>query len=253
VIANILIKKLTERNHEMKLNKTFLAIAVFLVIAFLFAGCGIVPTQPNGTISGQVLVPPGASEMSKDVSGWVPAAGAEVTIVDANGVSHTVTTDENGYYTFENIAVNSNTVLTATVTVDGKTVVLKGVIPQEVAEDEDYDAGTMTPESTALALVVEKMIEEGVDPGDIDTDEIQASETFTDLVEQVTTVIEEEGNVTEDPDVNEGAGNTADEIINPPTPPSPPSGPSTVSVTGVTLDKETISLTGLPPIIRTTS
>jgi len=43
--------------------------------------------------------PPGASEMSKDVSGWVPAAGAEVTIVDANGVSHTVTTDENGLKT----------------------------------------------------------------------------------------------------------------------------------------------------------
>lgn len=223
-------------------NKIFSIIIIMFVLAFLFAGCGILPgpTPTKGTISGQILVPPGASEMSKDVSGWVPAAGAEVTIVDANGVTHTVTTDENGYYTFENIAVNSNTVVTATVTVDGKTVVLKGVIPQEVAEDEDYDAGTMTPESTALALVVEKLIDEGMDSDDIDLAEIQASDSFAGLVEQVTTVIEEEGDVTEDPEVNEDAGNTADEIINPPTPPEPT--PS-VPVTAVSIVQEDQTLT----------
>ena len=229
----------------MKYNKTVLTIAILLVIAFIFVGCGVIPTptQPKGTISGQVLIPPDASSLSRDITGWVPAASATVTVVDANGVTHTVTTDENGYYTFENVAVNPNTVVTASVMVNGKTVVLKSVIPQSVAEDEDYDAGTMTPESTTLALVVEKLIAEGVDPDDIDLAEVQASDSFTALVEQVTTVIEEEGNVTEDPDVTDGAGNTADEIINPPTPPSEPSGPSTVSVTGVTLDKETLTLT----------
>jgi parallel beta-helix repeat protein len=224
-----------ERTHEMKFNKLIFIIVIILAISFLFTGCGIIPTPTKGTISGQILVPPGSSEMSKDITGWVPAAGATVTVVDANGVTHTVTTDENGYYSFENIAVNSNTVVTATVTVDGKTVVLKGVIPQEVAEDEDYDSGTMTPESTALALVVEKLIDEGISHEDIDLAEIQASETFTGLVEQVTTVIEEEGNVTEDLDVNEGAGNTADEIINSPTPPTPP---SAVPVTAVSIDQE---------------
>ena len=227
----------------MKTNKTYFVIAILLVITFIFSGCGIVPSQPKGTISGQVLVPPGDSEMSKDISGWVPAAGAEVTIVDANGVTQTVITDENGYYTFENVAVNSNTVITATATVDGKTIVLKGVIPQAVAADEDYDAGTMDPETTALALVVEELIDEGVEPVDINLAEVQASETFTDLVEQVSEVLEEQGNVTEDPDVIDGAGDTADEILNPPAPPSPPSGPSTVSVTGVTLDKDTLTLT----------
>ncbi len=218
----------------MKFNKLIFIIAIILAISFLFAGCGIIPTPTptKGTISGQVLIPPDASKLSRDITGWVPAANATVTIVDANGVTHTVTTDENGYYTFENVAVNSNTVVTATAMVDGKTVVLKGVIPQAVAEDEDYDAGTMTPESTALALVVEKMVEEGVEPGDIDLDEIQASDSFADLVEQVTTVIEEQGNVTEDPDINEGAGNTAEEIINPPAPPSPP-GPTTKNITNI--------------------
>jgi parallel beta-helix repeat protein len=181
--------------------------------------------------------------MSKDVSGWVPAAGATVTVVDANGVTHTVTTDEDGYYSFENISVNPNTIVTATVEVDGKTIVLKKVIPDAIAEDEDYDAGTMTPETTALALVVETLVDEGVEPEDIYLGEILGSDSFEELVEQVTTVIEEDGNVTEDPDVTGGAGDIADEIINPPTPPSPPSGPSTVSVTGVTLDQETLTLT----------
>ncbi|MDD4765772.1 MAG: Ig-like domain-containing protein, partial [Atribacterota bacterium] len=222
----------------MKTNKTYFVIAILLVITFIFSGCGIVPSQPKGTISGQVLVPPGDSEMSKDISGWVPAAGAEVTIVDANGVTQTVITDENGYYTFENVAVNPNTVITATATVDGKTIVLKGVIPQAVAADEDYDAGTMDPETTALALVVEELIDEGVEPVDINLAEVQASETFTDLVEQVSEVLEEQGNVTEDPDVIDGAGDTADEILNPPAPPSPPSGPSTVSVTSVSIEQE---------------
>jgi len=219
----------------MKSKKSILSIAIFLLIAFVIAGCGVIPTQPKGAIEGRVLVPPSASEMSKDVSGWVPAAGATVTVVDANGVTHTVTTDEDGYYSFENIAVNPNTVVTATVTVDGKTVVLKGVIPQSVAADEDYNAGTMTPESTALALVVEKLIDEGISHEDIALAEIQASETFADLVEQVTTAIEEEKDVTEDPDVTGGAGDIADEILNPPAPPSPP---TIVSVTSVSIDQE---------------
>lgn len=213
----------------MKLNRKIFSIILLLLLVVFLAGClpGLTPTPTKGVISGRVLIPP--SEVPKDITGWVPAANATVILVDTDGVTHTVTTDENGYYTFENVAVNPNTVITATVTVDGKTVVLKDVIPQSVAEDEDYDAGTMTPESTALALVVEKLIAEGVAPDDIDLAEIQASDSFANLVEQVTTVIEEQGNVTEDPDVIDGAGDTADEILNPPAPPSPPSGPSTTT------------------------
>ena len=181
---------------------------------FVFSGC-IIPQQPQGIIEGRVLIPPAAGEMSKDVSGWVPAPGAEVTVVDANGVIHTVTTDENGYYSFENISVNPNTVITATVEVEGKTIVLKKVIPDAVAEDENYDAGTMTPEATALALVVEKLIDEGVEPEDIYLGEILAADSFEDLVENVTTAIEEKKDVTEDPNVTDGVGEVAEEILYP--------------------------------------
>ncbi len=170
------------------------------------------------------MIPP--AELSKDVSGWVPAANATVTIVDANGVTHTTTTDENGYYTFENISVKANTVVTSTVTVDGKTIVLKDVIPQAVAEDEDYDTGTMDPESTALALVVEELLEEGVLPDEIDLEEIEANENFTELVEEVTEVLEEQGDVTADPEVLDTVDDTAEEINNPPAPPAPPTPPA---------------------------
>jgi len=235
----------------MKLNKIVLSIAFILLIALFFTGCGIIPTPTptKGTISGQVLIPPDASSLFKDITGWVPAVNASVTVVDANGVTHSITTDENGYYAFENVAVKPNTVVTASVTINGKTVILKGVIPQAVATDEDYDVGPMTPKSTALALVVEKLLDEGVDPDDVDLTEIQASDSFTDLVEQVQTVIEEEGNIIEDPDVIAGAGNIADEIINPLVPPSP-TPPAVIDIAAI--PGVTAPVTGETPVTTIT-
>ena len=223
----------------MKNKKHILLVTILILLIFLETGCsGFFPKPTKGVINGRVLIPPTARELSRDISGWVPAAGVEVTIVDTNGVKHTVITDENGYYNFENIAVKANTVVTATVKVDGKTVVLKGVIPQGVAEDEDYNAGTMTPESTALALVVEKLIAEGKEQADIDLEEIKGTDSFGALVKQVETVIEEQGNVTEDPGVTEAVEDTAEEIITPPTPPAPtpPSGPTIFEVTSARIE-----------------
>jgi len=176
-----------------------------------------------------------SSETAKDITGWVPAANATVTLTDSEGVTHTVTTDKDGYYSFENVTVNPNTVITATATVNGNTVVLKGVIPQAVSETEDYNAGTMTPESTTLGLIVEELTEQGLTPEDINLEEIQASDNFAEVVEQVSSVLEENGNVTTDPDVTEVVNNTAEEIITPPAPepePTPtPSPPATKTVT----------------------
>lgn len=222
----------------MKLNRKIFSIMLLLLLVVFLAGClpGLTPTPTKGVISGRVLIPP--SEVSKDITGWVPAANATVTLTDSEGVTHTVTTDEDGYYTFTDITVNANTIITATATIDGNTVVMKDVVPQAVAAIEDYNAGTMNVESTALGLIVEKLLEQGLDPEDINLEEIQASDNFTEVVEQVSSVLEENGNVTTDPDVTEVVNNTAEEIINPPapTPPSPPA-PVTKTVTNtVTLD-----------------
>jgi len=180
-----------------------------------------------------------SSETAKDITGWVPAANATVTLIDSEGVTHTVTTDEDGYYTFTDITVNANTIITATATVNGNTVVMKDVVPQAVAGIEDYDAGTMNVESTALGLIVEELTEQGLTPEDINLQEIQASDNFAEVVEQVSSVLEENGNVTTDPDVTEVVNNTAEEIINPPAPepePEPtPTPPTPVLVSAITV------------------
>ena len=218
----------------MKSSKNICFITIILLIVFFLAGCSLIPstTQPKGTISGQVLIPPDADELSKDITGWVPVAGAEVTIVDASGVTYTVVTDENGFYSFENIAVNPNTVITATVTVNGSTLILKSVIPQSVTAEQDYDAGEMTPESTALALVVEALIASGETQADVDLEEITSSNKFSTLLGQVTTILEAGGDVTGDSDVVD----TVNDIINPPTTtPAPPTpSPPTVKYYTIT-------------------
>jgi len=220
--------------------KTVLLIIVTLLLLFLLAGClpGLfTPPTPKGVISGRVMVP--SSEAAKDITGWVPAANATVTLADTNGVIHTVTTDKDGYYSFGNVAVGAKCVITATVTIDGNTVVMKDVVPQAVAAIEDYDAGTMNVESTALGLIVEKLTEQELTPEDINLEEIQASDNFTEVVEQVSSVLEENGNVTTDPDVIEVVNNTAEEIINPPAPtPTPEPEPTPEPTYTMTFDSQ---------------
>ena len=209
----------------MKLNKSFLLFSSLLVSLFILSSCGIIPSPvtPKAAISGQVLIPPNAGGLSKDITGWVPAANATVTIVDANGVTHTVTTDDNGFYSFENIVVHPNTVITATATVNGNTVVLKSVIPQAVGADENYDAGTMTPESTALALVIEEIIKIGIEEKDILLDEILNTNNFTALLVLVSEILEDYMNLSDDSDIADAVSNVINELFPPPTPPFGPS------------------------------
>ena len=218
-------------------KKNFLVVTIIILLVFLVTGCsGVLPKPTKGVISGRVLIPPTAKQLSKDISGWVGAAGAEVTIVDANGVKHTVITDENGYYNFENIAVKANTVVTATVKVDGKTMVLKTVIEKTVGKEQKHDSGAMTPESTALAIVVEHIQDLG---GIVNLDEIKETDSYLDLLGKVTEVLEAQGNVEDDAGVQDLADEAVDEILYPddgtPTPPSGggpvvPANPATISM-----------------------
>ncbi len=209
-------------------NKKILILIFVVAFLTLLIGClpGLTPPPPKGVISGRIMFP--SSETTKDITGWIPLANATVTITDSEGVTHTVTTDEDGYYTFTDIAVDANTIITAAGTVDGNTVIVKDVIPQAVAADEDYNAKTADAESTALALIVEELLEQEIDPEDINLEEIQDNDSFTEVVEQVSSILEENGNVTTDPGLTEIVNDTAEDIISPPvyTPPEEPPEPS---------------------------
>ena len=218
----------------MKLNKFNIRLAIFLVLLIVLTGCKLpgLPSTAKGAISGRVLIPPTAKELSRDISGWVPAANAVVTIVDANGKPHTTTTDENGNYVFEGIAVKANTVVTAKVTIDGKTITIKDVIPNAVGADGKYNAGTMDPESTALALVVEELQESGLP---VDLAEIKASADFKALVGKVQEVLDSHGNVETDADISDAVFDVASPDEEEPTPPGG-GGTPTIAVTGVSVE-----------------
>ncbi len=206
----------------MKNKKNLLLIALLILLVFLVTGCsGLFTEPPKSIISGRVLIPPDARALSKDISGWVPAAGAEVTIVDASGVTHTVVTDANGYFSFENIAVKANTIITAQVEVNGKTIILKAIIDRAVAEDQSYDVGTLTPETTALALMVERLVKDGKE---IDLEKIKKAKSFDKLVDEINDVLEEHGNVADDKDVKDLIDKIMEELFPKivPTPPAPP-------------------------------
>ena len=89
----------------MPKHSIFILLLSSLILFSLFSGCLPVTPEPvTGTISGYVAIP---DDANKDLTGYSPIPGATVTIVDAEGVAHTVLTDEDGYYCFNNINIKT--------------------------------------------------------------------------------------------------------------------------------------------------
>ena len=78
--------------------------------------------------------------MVKDVYGIIPVPNAIVTLIDSEGLVHTVTTDEDGYYIFTDVAPGTNYIINAVGMVNGKRIVYRDFV-EEVIAGEDYDAG----------------------------------------------------------------------------------------------------------------
>ena len=157
-----------------------------LILLSFFSGCLPVTPEPEpvttGTIYGYVAIP----DNTKDLTGYSPIPGATVTIVDAEGVTHTVLTDENGYYCFTDINVKVNTIINITKdTGDGGKLIFKDVVSLAVSPEEDYDAGIADVKSTATALIVEGLIQAGWTQEEIDLEEIAAHILFDDLEDYI--------------------------------------------------------------------
>ena len=208
------------------MNKYSKYLLPIFLISLLFFLVGCVPSTPTpvstkATIEGRIMVP-NSSTLLKDISGWVPLPNAIVTLTDSEGKVHTVTTNSEGYYTIFDLAPGSNYIITATGEVEGNTVVLKDIIPK-VETGKNYDAGTSDSESTALALVVETLLAEGLTPEEIDLEEIQSTDSFSELVSQVASVLEENGDVTTSPVIENWVEEVEEEIVSPETPEPEPS------------------------------
>ena len=148
---------------KMRGRKDFLVftsvLLLLLQMSFFLTSCNLLPVTGDGVIKGRVLLPPESKALSRDVTGWIPALKAVVTLVDEDEVTQSVQTDEYGDFSFKNVAVKNNTVVTATAKVNGNMVILKKIIPVTVEKDKYYDMGILTPESTALTLIVERILD----------------------------------------------------------------------------------------------
>ncbi len=190
----------------MKLStKIILPIILISALLILLAGCfGIPDSSPGytpGSITGRIMVPEDCSDCLTEgpclkgisdfiPSHWVPAEEAIVTVIP-----HATLTDEDGYYTLTNVEPGVYYVITATY----KNLVLKDVVePDGVKAGKTYDAGTANCESTALALVVEYLLDMGLDTDEIETTLETYIETdkFADLVDTVCCIIEDCDNIT---------------------------------------------------------
>src|SRR5680860_305710 len=212
-----------------------------LILLSFFSGClPVTPVTVTGTVSGYVALP---DDSTKDLTGYSPIPGATVTIVDTDGVTHTVLTDENGYYYFNNISIKTNTIINITKdTEGGGKLIFKDIVPLAVSQEEDYDAGIADAESTAIALVVEGLVNLGQVQEEIDLDEITSSDGFDELKEDIQQAQEDNQDFTTDNPINTQTEEIADNIVNPPeptpipepdpTPPSPP--PATLSSIAIT-------------------
>lgn len=203
------------RKHSYFFILLFLS---YLILFSLFSGClSVTPeTVVTGTIYGYVASP---DDTARDLTGYTPIAGATVTIVDADGVTHTVITDQNGYYCFNNISVKVNTIINIEKdTEDGGKLIFKDIVPLTVSVEEDYDAGIADVLSTATALVVEELVNLGQVQEEIDLDEICSCDGFDELKEDVQQAQEDNQDINTDNQINTHTEEIADNIVNPPIP-----------------------------------
>ena len=78
----------------LKTNSKIILILFFIIpLIVVFTGCvnQATPLIINSTVYGYVALP----DTTKDLTSYTPIPGATVTIIDADGIAHTVLTDEN--------------------------------------------------------------------------------------------------------------------------------------------------------------
>jgi hypothetical protein len=175
---------------------------------FVLNGCITSTTPaplPKTTLKGKVVVPEGAVK-GKQVTGEA-LAEATVNIVDpkTDNVIATTTTDVNGNYNVD-ITAGGPYIVEA-----GKGNVKVLDVSPIIQEGETKDLGTADATSTAQALIFMYLVEAGSDPSQIDIDAIPNLSGFSQLVNQIETILEAGG----DPTTNTQVNNVINNIVSP--------------------------------------
>jgi hypothetical protein len=207
----------------MHKNTMLIILSFPLIFLLLFPWCqpSTMPDISTGTISGQAALP---GSTSKDITGYTPIPGATLTIIDAQGNTHTTLTDSNGFYSFDNISVKANTIIIITKDTPGAgKIVFMEVVPQALSPEENFYAGIADAESTALALVIEALINLGQLQEEIDLEAIISASGFAQLEETVRQAQSSHQDILTLSSIITQAEAIADYLLNPPQPAPLPS------------------------------
>lgn len=235
----------------MRKNPIIFILLFSLIFLLLFPGCqpSATPGLTTGTISGQAALP-GSS--SKDITGYTPIPGATVTVIDAQGNTHTTLTDSNGFYSFDNISVKANTIIYITKdTAGGGKIVFMEVIPQPLSPEENFYAGIADAESTALALVIEALINLGLLQEEINLEEIISAPGFAQLEEAIRQAQSNNQDILTLSSIITQAQAIADYMVNPPPVPTPSPTPAAV-INIAAIPGVTAPVTGATPVTAIT-
>jgi len=188
--------------------RNFSIIFILLLFMFVLNGCITSTTPaplPKTTLKGKVVVPEGAVK-GKRVTGEA-LAEATVNIVNpkTDNVIATTTTDVNGNYNVD-VTAGGPYIVEA-----GKGNVKVLDVSPIIQEGETKDLGTADATSTAQALIFMYLVEAGSDPSQIDIDAIPNLSGFSQLVNQIETILEAGG----DPTTNTQVNNVINNIVSP--------------------------------------
>ena len=205
-----------------KRNLLFLSLLILGLL--LLSSCFLNPPATEGILKGQVIVPEGTLK-TKDLSGQaLPDATVNIIDLSTGSIIATTVTDATGYYQVA-VPPGGPYLLEA----------VKGSVKLEqitcsVEVGIEYDLGTADCSTTAVALIVQAMLDAEDypnNPADINLTDIEADPDFSDVMSIVCSVIE----AGEDPALSAVVQQAVEDFLYPPAPVPPPPPPPIYTVT----------------------
>ena len=213
-------------------KKNLLFLSLLILGILLLSSCFSNPPVTEGIIKGNVLVPEGTI-LSKDLTGQaLPDATVNIINLETGAIIATATTDANGYYQIS-VDAGGPYLLEA---VKDEVKVQQITPPVEVGIE--YDLGTADCNTTAVALIVQAMLDAEDypnNPADINLADIETEPDFDDVSSIVCDTTQAGG----DPAVSALVQQAVEDFLYPPAPaPAPTTTPTPAPTYTVTFNSQ---------------